>query len=168
MAENPERAIESLLVRLAIPHTPTCYQITACAALLACPAKFQVIVEFEQAQMKVEFLAKFSHFAEHELATLRQLSVSDPLDTAQLFKRANAKLKCLKGLDTLQCLQNQIVYKVKRTDDYREIKMEQDIDELATYLKSQPSTSKANQKKKKPRYTQPRTTSDRHITLPRE
>lgn len=67
-------------------HPPTSYQITACAPLLAYPDKYQIIVEFEQVQMKVKFLGNFSQFAHHELETRRRLQISNTLETNRLFK----------------------------------------------------------------------------------
>lgn len=169
VANSPERAVESWLARLSIPVTPNCFRVTACAPLLAEPDKHQLIVEFNELQMKVEFLTKFPQFATHELKTLRQLQKSDPLETDKRFKQANTQLKCLKGLSTLQKLQNQIVYKIKLTDAYRELNTLADIDNLATHLKALPPTKKAPKKKKKKKQvkqrrnptTSPTTTQER-------
>lgn len=90
-------------------------------------------------------------FADHGLKTVRLLRVSDPLVTDKLFKQANTHLKCLTGLYAPQKLQNQVIYKIKRTDAYREIKTEEDISDMACQLEALPPGTKARKEKKKTR-----------------
>lgn len=137
VATDPMKEIVELLTILSIAFEQNDIVIMACAELVAHKPLHQILVEFSTVSIKLELIAKFPQLRDHENETLRQLEIRDALDTTDLFRQSNRKLRGKRGIRDLRVKDNAVILKFIREEEFIEITCEEQIDEISKLLDEQ-------------------------------